>query len=296
MNTRLKIAAGLVLAACASMSQAASASFASGGYSENFDELGTTTSLPSGWSVWTVGSDHTTWTSSITANGSSGSVAAMTLSGTQVASALLDSAITTSTKSTGAYNIAHAATPTDRVLSTSPTGNAGTALQLSLTNDTGSSLSSIVIGYDIVKFYDGNKQSSISSSYPTGEELPGYQLFYSLDGSTWTNVSALNPVSTDDGIHPVVPAGSVNNNGVKGPVDYSVTSVTGATLSFATLWTAGQALQLRWVDDNAVNVSPDQVIGLNNVSLAVAAVPEPETYAMILAGLGLLGAARRRRS
>ena len=29
---------------------------------------------------------------------------------------------------------------------------------------------------------------------------------------------------------------------------------------------------------------------------ALAAVPEPETYAMLLAGLGLIGAAARRRA
>jgi hypothetical protein len=31
-------------------------------------------------------------------------------------------------------------------------------------------------------------------------------------------------------------------------------------------------------------------------NLTISAVPEPETYAMFLAGLGLLGAASRRRS
>jgi hypothetical protein len=36
---------------------------------------------------------------------------------------------------------------------------------------------------------------------------------------------------------------------------------------------------------------------LDNVSVTVAAVPEPETYALLLAGLGGLGAfARRRRT
>ena len=34
---------------------------------------------------------------------------------------------------------------------------------------------------------------------------------------------------------------------------------------------------------------------VDNISL-IAAVPEPETYAMLLAGLGLVGAATRRRN
>ncbi|MBK1678934.1 hypothetical protein CKO20_00875 [Rhodocyclus tenuis] len=129
---------------------------------------------------------------------------------------------------------------------------------------------------------------------PLGEELPGYQLFYSLNGGSWNNVAALNPVSTADGIHPLVATGSVNANGSTGPLDYGVTSISNARVSFSSLWAAGQTLRLRWVDDNAVNISPDQMIGLNNVS--ITPVPEPESYAMFLAGLGLLALARRRRS
>jgi hypothetical protein len=33
-----------------------------------------------------------------------------------------------------------------------------------------------------------------------------------------------------------------------------------------------------------------------DIGAAVTAVPEPETYAMLLAGLGLVGLARRRRN
>lgn len=47
-----------------------------------------------------------------------------------------------------------------------------------------------------------------------------------------------------------------------------------------------------------INNQGDQMqMGLDNVSLQVAAVPEPESYALMLAGLGLVGVvARRRRS
>lgn len=290
MNNRLKLLAVATL--LGTLGAAHAASLTAAGYTQTFDGMGTTTTLPTDWTVWKVGTSHSNWTTAITANGASDSVAAMTqITSSPVASTLFDTGITTSTKNAGAYNIAHG-TSTDRVLSTSPTGVDGNALQLSLTNNTGSALGGIVLSYDMVKFYDGNKQSTIDTNYPVGEELPGYQLFYSLDGSTWTNVSALNPVSTADGIHPLIPVGTVNNNGVNGPVDFTVTSVSNATVTFASAWSAGQTLNLRWVDDNAVNVSPDQVIGLNNVN--VAAVPEPETYALFLAGLGLLATRRRR--
>ncbi|MDR2924523.1 MAG: PEP-CTERM sorting domain-containing protein [Azoarcus sp.] len=39
----------------------------------------------------------------------------------------------------------------------------------------------------------------------------------------------------------------------------------------------------------------DIIIGINNVTYQAAAVPEPEAYAMLLAGLGLIGAVARRR-
>jgi len=38
------------------------------------------------------------------------------------------------------------------------------------------------------------------------------------------------------------------------------------------------------------------VMGVDNVSLQVTAVPEPESYAMLLAGLGVIGAVARRRA
>jgi hypothetical protein len=39
----------------------------------------------------------------------------------------------------------------------------------------------------------------------------------------------------------------------------------------------------------------DEAFGLDNVTVSVNAIPEPETYAMMMAGLGLLGFAVRRR-
>ena len=46
-----------------------------------------------------------------------------------------------------------------------------------------------------------------------------------------------------------------------------------------------------WIDwyDSAYNV------GIDNVNFSITAVPEPETYAMLMAGLGLLGFTARRR-
>lgn len=37
-------------------------------------------------------------------------------------------------------------------------------------------------------------------------------------------------------------------------------------------------------------------LGIDNVSLSVTPVPEPDTYAMLLSGLGLMGFVARRRT
>jgi hypothetical protein len=275
---QITVAAALLL----SVGATAQAANIDAGYVQNFDGMGTTTTLPTDWSIWKVGDSHSTWTSSITANGSTHSVSAMTSAGTTLKSALFTSAITSSTRNAQGYNIAQTGT-TDRVLSTSPTSVDGSAIQLSLTNNTAATINSLNISYDIVKFYGGKQQDTA----PYHEELPGYQLFYSINNGAWTNISALNPVEAADGIHPVVPL-STNTTGV---LDYNVTSISNSLVALATGWGSGKTLRLRWVDDNAETLSPDQIIGLNNVNVT----PTPVPAAAWLLGSGLLGLAGLRR-
>lgn len=246
------------------LAAAQAASLGATGYSENFDSMGTAgTAAPDGWSVYNgnSGTGNSTWTASIPGNGSN-SVASMVL----VSSALSISSNPTATKNNG-YNAAiSAANTADRVLATSPTTISGAALQLSLTNNTGSAFDRLFVSYDTVRF----------TAASTANELPGYWLFYSLDGASWSNVAALNPSLATV------------------PNTVGTSSVANAGISLGGTVAAGQTFYLRWVDDNAVATSPDQIIGLNNVSV-LAAVPEPESAALYLAGLGLLAAVARRR-
>lgn len=281
---------GVVALILAAGGAAQAASFA-GTYSQDFDSMGTGTTLPTDWTVWNIAGAHDQFTQTTGIPGTSiGGGSAVT-----TGSAMPDTSIVAGTKSaTTYYNIVHSPGTADRVLSTSPTGNAANVIQLSLTNNTGSTINSLNLSYDIVKFYDGTLQSSITSGYPNNEELPGYQLFYSVNGGTYVNVAALNPVTTSDGIHPVVPIGTPSASGTNGSVDYNVTSITNAQVALATAWAAGQALTLRWVDDNAVNISNDQVIGLNNVVVA-SGDPVPIPAAVWLLGSGLFGLVGLRR-
>ena len=58
-------------------------------------------------------------------------------------------------------------------------------------------------------------------------------------------------------------------------------------------WAAGGNLDIRWVDDNAVQTSPDQIVGLNNIAVTV---PEPSTFwAALVLGVGMLASTVRRR-
>lgn len=236
-----------------------------GGYTQNFDAMGTSgTAAPEGWSVLVgnTGTSNSTWTTTIPGNGSN-SVATMI----NAPGALTATSNPSGTNNKG-FNAAYASGNTaDRVLATSPTSYSGSALQLALTNNTGGSFNQITISYDTRRF----------NAVSTAGELPGYWLFFSLDGSSWSNVDALNPTLT------TVP----NSAGLS--------QVSNATFSLGANVANAQNLWLRWVDDNAKPTSPDQIIGLNNVSVMAMAVPEPQTYALMVLGLGLLGALARKR-
>ncbi|MYM27325.1 PEP-CTERM sorting domain-containing protein [Duganella sp. CY15W] len=71
-------------------------------------------------------------------------------------------------------------------------------------------------------------------------------------------------------------AGTVGNDNPNGPS------------SFNGSWTGASGIRIEW-EDNAYNV------GIDNITYSMAPVPEPETYAMLIAGLAALGVVARRR-
>jgi hypothetical protein len=232
---------------------AGSTSLSATGYAQNFDAMGTGTNTPDGWKHFVTNfGGNTTWTTAIPASGTN-SVASMPVS---TAGTTLTFTTTPTTNNNNGFN-AQGSSASDRVLATAPTTVAGAILQLQLSNDTGSSVTGLNVGYDIRRY------NAVSST----NELPGFQLFWSIDGGTsWTNVSSLNPVST-------------GTTGIVVPNTVGVTSVSSTPFYFGgSNVSPGSSIILRWVDDNAAQTSPDQIIGLDNVLISPrfdAAPPPP---------------------
>jgi hypothetical protein len=268
-----------------------------GDYSQNFSSMGTGTAAPTGWSVYSEAGSHATFAPS-------GSYTAGVSPNFTTGALSLESTLTVATPTQGTsgakgvvgYNFSNPLATAgngegSRSLGSSPSGNAATILQLSLTNNTGSALNALSLSYDIDRFtttVDNNGDSTTSPNYGV-EEYPGYQLFYNLtpgNNSDWVNVSSLNPT---------IDAGAGGNVSVPNSVGITVVSPT--TIQLASSWTAGSTLDLAWFDDNAESPSPDQQIGLNNVNVAVA--PEPSAVVMLAVGgvaLLLLAARRAQRA
>ena len=277
----LRMASVLALVATASTAWAASASL-TGSYSQNFDSMGQSgTTAPTGWSFVSEAGAHDAFTP--TDDTITPGVLPNFTAGTLTANTTLV-AVTgpTNQKANQGYNFGLSASATNRALGTSPTGTAASILELSLTNATGVALNAINVGYDIRRFSTtvNNNAGYKNGNYGGVEELPGYWLFYSLNGgSTWINVAALNPTLS-------------GSTGVVVPNTVGVTSVAQTLINLTGSWSAGSTLTLAWLDDNAQGPSPDQLIGLDNVTVAI---PEPSTYAAILGALTIGFVALRRR-
>lgn len=282
------LAGSALLLTAALLAPAAHAQIAfNGTYLQNFDSMGTTTAAPTGWSVYSEAGSHDTFSYF---NASTGLPSTPTPPNLSTGALTLQATLTvvtgpTTSKGAGGYNFATAAAPTDRALGTSPSGIAAAILRASFTNNTGTAITDLALAYDIRRFTTTVNNNGYPAADPnaTTEEYPGYQLFYSLNGgTTWTNVSSLNPTLAG-------PGGFIVPNSI------GVTNVSASDITLSSAWAAGSVLQLAWLDDNAQGPSPDQLLGLDNV--VISQIPEPADSALVLglAAIGGLVALRRRR-
>ncbi len=269
---------------------AAQAVLGPGGYIENFDSMGAAgTAAPTGFQVFQIVGGSSTWINS-TGSNSTPAVGAIP-NGTAAAGGNPGGALVVNNNPTAnqvnGYNATGASGAAgDRGIATAPTGIAGSVIQLTITNNSGVALTSLLASYDVRRYQVGadNATRTPGAGIPEGsEELPGYWLLYSLDnGVNFTAVNSLIPVGAGPSVNPIVP----NTLGV--------TSVVAAPIVFGGALNPGSNLILRWVDDNAIDPSPDQIIGLDNVRLS-AAIPEPST--LVMSSVVLLAGGRiiRRR-
>lgn len=191
-------------------------------------------------------------------------------------SAMTMTAGTGSSNAGGFYSFGAAAS-TDRALGSVGSGATGTiAYALALTNNSGAALNSFTIGYDGEQWRNGGVTSAhaLLMEYGYGASYGGVTS-WTQAGSGFNFSSIVNTAS----------AGAVNGNAA------GLQSGIGGTI--ATNWTAGSTLWVRWTDVD--NTGADHGLAIDNVTLSVTAVPEPGTYAMLLAGLAAIGFVARRR-
>jgi hypothetical protein len=211
-----------------------------GSYSQNFNIMGTGSTLPAGWShIGKLGGSAASWSSTIPSSGSPSAASAGTVNN----SLIVATNNFTGTSNTRAFNYSDASS-SNRALGTSPTSGAGNILQLILANSTGSAVSSVQLSYNVRRF--------AAASSP--ETIPGYRLFVSTNnGISWTAVSAFSATSA---VFPNTVGISTYNHSLALP---------------STVQANGQ-IRFRWVDDNSANSTVDQRIGLDDVSISLPAL------------------------
>ncbi len=115
-----------------------------------------------------------------------------------------------------------------------------------------------------------------SLRFDFGAQTSAFGFLFGASDSTWT-LSAFNAGNVNVGSRSISATSSSNAGDF-----FGLSGLTGAT--YATL---------TQVQDGAYNGGGVDYVFVDN--MRVAAVPEPETYAMLLAGLGVMGAVARRR-
>jgi hypothetical protein len=162
-----------------------------------------------------------------------------------------------------------------------PSGALAGYIALSLQNNTGRTVDSFTLSYDGEQWRNGGNTTAqtMTVQYGFGASF--------AEVAVWSDLSSLNftsPIATST-------AAALNGN-----LDANRVANLTQTVDSLT-WTNGSTLWVRWAEVN--NTGNDHALAIDNVafSATVSAVPEPQTYALMLGGLGLGGwLARRRRA
>lgn len=155
-------------------------------------------------------------------------------------------------------------------------GAAAGYIVVSFLNDRSTGIASATIRYDGEQWRNGGNTSAQTMALQYG-----YGANYG--DVSWTTADGAfgfgSPVTGST-------AAAVDGNGA------GLGAGRGGMLSTAA-WASGETLWLRWTETN--DVGNDHGLAIDNFSLAVAPVPEPETWAMLVAGLATVATIARRR-
>lgn len=164
-------------------------------------------------------------------------------------------------------------------------------------------------GYSIdLQFNDGgvlgNNTATLSNfTFGGGSAAGSPATFGGAAGSLQSNSVTFNNSSSFQELYEGFTAGStlsfkvnLSNNSDGATPDAFVVALLDNTL--ANIPTTGFGSQLLQIDLTGSSLAPQSFAGtgaFSGVTVNVAPIPEPETYAMMIAGLGLLGFAARRK-
>lgn len=147
---------------------------------------------------------------------------------------------------------------------------------VAFTNTSGVALAGFTLGYDGEQWRNGGNTSAQSLTVDYGF------------GASYTAAVFGAPVAALTFTSPVVGAtGAAVDGNTAGRVANISATVTQP-------WAAGQTLWVRWTDLN--DVGNDHGLAIDNLSFSVTAVPEPGSWALMLAGLAATGFLLRRRA
>ena len=159
----------------------------------------------------------------------------------------------------------------------SPVGGAVAGhIALGLTNTSGLVLDSFTLRFAGEQWRNGGNAAAQTMvlEYGFGSTFAAVTPWTAPGGGfNWTSPVATAAAAAVDGNV----AGLVANNG--GTVN--------------TTWAVGDTLWVRWIENN--DNGNDHGLAIDNLTFSVTAVPEPGTYALLLAGLGVVGFLARRR-
>ncbi|CAN5412281.1 hypothetical protein BH11PSE9_BH11PSE9_19580 [soil metagenome] len=146
----------------------------------------------------------------------------------------------------------------------------------SFVNATGAKLGGFDIGFSGEQWRNGGNTSAQAMVFSYGF------------GTSFADVSWTTPGAGFDFASPVFGATAVAVNG------NAAGHVAGLGGNVTAPWDAGQTLWVRWTERNDVGNDHGLAIDDLTLSVSVTPVPEPETYALMLAGLLLVATVTRR--